>query len=122
MKLFQRGAARAKDFDNDTPYIIMFGPDRCGSTDKVHFILRHQNPKTGEWEEKHFKEPPSVPHDRLTHLYGLVIYPDNKFEIRIDGVKKAGGSLLTDMTPAINPPKDIDDPTDSKPKDWVDAD
>lgn len=32
-------------------------------------------------------------------------------------VKK--GSLLTHMRPAINPPKMIDDPSDSKPEDWV---
>jgi hypothetical protein len=25
-----------------------------------------------------------------------------------------------DLTPPINPPKEIDDPTDSKPADWVD--
>jgi|EP01047_Picozoa_sp_COSAG01_P036379 hypothetical protein len=24
------------------------------------------------------------------------------------------------MTPSVNPPKQIDDPTDSKPEDWVD--
>lgn len=33
---------------------------------------------------------------------------------------KAKGSLLEDMNPPVNPPKEIDDPTDSKPDDWVD--
>lgn len=28
------------------------------------------------------------------------------------------GSLLTDFTPAVNPPKFIDDATDIKPADW----
>merc|ERR1719379_2094438 len=106
-------------FDADTPYVIMFGPDRCGATDKVHFILRHRNPVTDAWEEKHAKEVPSVPHDQQTHLYGLVIMPDNSFEILIDGVQKASGNLLTSMTPSINPPKEIDDPTDALPADWV---
>ncbi|VAI54890.1 unnamed protein product [Triticum turgidum subsp. durum] len=36
----------AKEFDNDTPYTIMFGPDKCGSTNKVHFIL-----KPDDWDE-----------------------------------------------------------------------
>lgn len=120
VKVFDRKEAKAEDFDNDTPYIIMFGPDRCGGTDKVHFILQHQNPKTGKWEEKHLKEPPRVPDDDLTHLYTLIINPDNSFEVQVDGVKKASGDLLTSMDPPINPPKDIDDASDSKPGDWVD--
>ena len=28
------------------------------------------------------------------------------------------GSLLEDMTPPVNPPEEIDDPTDSRPADW----
>jgi len=120
VKLFDRGDQAAKDFDDSTPYIIMFGPDKCGSTDKVHFILKHQNPKSGKWEEKHFKEPPSVPRDDKTHLYGLVINPDNSFAIMLDGKSKASGNLLTSMEPPINPPKEIDDPDDSKPGEWID--
>mmetsp|Transcript_59870 Transcript_59870/g.129786 ORF Transcript_59870/g.129786 Transcript_59870/m.129786 type:complete len:548 (-) Transcript_59870:193-1836(-) len=119
VKLFNSESGQARDFDNETPYVIMFGPDRCGATDKVHFILRHKSPKTQEWEEKHFKDPPNVPHDQLSHLYGLVINPDNTFEIQIDGQRKAEGSLLTSMQPPVNPPKEIDDPFDKKPADWV---
>ena len=33
-----------------TPYTIMFGPDKCGNDDKLHFIFRHKHPKTGEFE------------------------------------------------------------------------
>lgn len=120
VKLFNRADQAPKDFDDETPYVIMFGPDRCGSTDKVHFILKHRNPKTGSWEEKHFKEPPSAPRDEKTHLYGLLIKPDNTFEIQLDGTSKASGNLLSSMEPPINPPKEIDDPHDSKPNDWVD--
>jgi hypothetical protein len=28
---------------------------------------------------------------------------------------------LTDFNPPVNPPKEIDDPEDKKPEDWVDA-
>ena len=28
------------------------------------------------------------------------------------------GNLLTDMTPAVNPAAEIEDPEDSKPEDW----
>ena len=46
--------------------------------------------------------------------------PDNSFEILIDGESAKKGSLLEDFEPAVNPPKEIDDPTDSKPSTWVD--
>merc|ERR550532_2229809 len=120
LKLFDSEGQEAAQFTDSTPHVIMFGPDRCGTTDKVHFILRHRSPKTGEWEEKHCRDPPSLPNDERTHLYGLVINPDNSFEIYIDAEKKTSGNLLTSMQPSINPTKEIDDPTDSKPSDWVD--
>jgi calnexin len=58
------------EMNNETPYTIMFGPDRCGSgNDKVHFIMQHQNPISHEWEEKHFNDPATVFVDVSTHLY-----------------------------------------------------
>mmetsp|Transcript_33506 Transcript_33506/g.72530 ORF Transcript_33506/g.72530 Transcript_33506/m.72530 type:complete len:480 (+) Transcript_33506:137-1576(+) len=110
----------ADEFNDDTPYIIMFGPDRCGATDKVHFILKHKSPKTNVWEEKHFKDAPRVPADSHTHLYGLVLNPDNSFEVQIDGLVKASGNLLSSMEPPVNPAQEIDDPSDFKPAEWVD--
>jgi calnexin len=103
-----------------TPYAIMFGPDKCGSTNKVHFILQHLNPKSGLWEEKHYKEAPMAKTDKKTHLYTLYIKPDNGFEIYIDKKLSKSGNLLTDMTPSVNPDEMIDDPEDKKPADWVD--
>lgn len=38
----------------------------------------------------------------------------------IDGVSKKSGSLFEDFNPPFNPPEEIDDPSDSKPDDWVD--
>ncbi len=50
-----------KALNNDSPYSIMFGPDKCfRDTNKVHFIFQHENPKTKDWEEKHFKDAPKV--------------------------------------------------------------
>lgn len=106
--------------DSDTPYVIMFGPDKCGATNKLHFILRHKNPVSGVWEEKHLKGAPSVPVDTKTHLYTLVVRPDNTFQALIDGSSVAAGNLLESMDPPINPPAMIDDPADVKPADWVD--
>lgn len=56
----------------------MFGPDKCGEDYKLHFIFRHKNPKTGEYEEKHAKRPDvdlkKFYLDKKTHLYTLGIY------------------------------------------------
>lgn len=109
-----------EEFNGDTDYIVMFGPDKCGSTDKVHFIFKHKHKITGEFEEKHLKSPPSIKNDQLTHLYTLVIRTDNTYEIFIDQESVSKGELLNDFEPPVNPPKEIDDPDDKKPEDWVD--
>eukprot|EP01041_Mallomonas_annulata_P011429 gene11429-23905_t len=109
-----------KNLDNKTPYSIMFGPDKCGTHNKVHFIVNHQNPISKEWEEKHFKDAPPIRGDKKTHLYTLHIKNDNSFEIFIDKKSSKKGDLFNDMEPPFNPPAEIDDPTDFKPSNWVD--
>ncbi|KAK9811492.1 hypothetical protein WJX72_004772 [[Myrmecia] bisecta] len=113
------------DFDPEsleeaTPYSIMFGPDKCGGTNKVHLILKHTSP-SGDVEEKHLQTPPLVETDKLSHVYTVVLKPDNTYAVLIDGVEKKAGSILEDFEPAINPPEEIDDPEDKKPEDWVDT-
>ncbi|KAI9043387.1 calnexin [Aspergillus affinis] len=121
LKLLQENKKlHAEEFSNATPYVIMFGPDKCGATNKVHFIFRHKNPKTGEYEEKHLKAPPAARTSKLTSLYTLVIKPDQTFQILIDGESVKEGTLLEDFNPPVNPEKEIDDPKDKKPSDWVD--
>jgi calnexin len=40
MKLLQDNKAlHAEEFSNSSPYIIMFGPDKCGATNKVSLAL-----------------------------------------------------------------------------------
>ncbi|KAJ0973499.1 hypothetical protein J5N97_021458 [Dioscorea zingiberensis] len=109
-----------KEFNNESPYSIMFGPDKCGSTNKVHFILKHKNPKTGEFVEHHLKYPPSVPSDKLSHVYTAILKPDNKLQILIDGEEKKKSNFFSadDFEPALIPPETIPDPDDKKPEDW----
>ncbi|KAJ3197041.1 hypothetical protein HK101_006504 [Irineochytrium annulatum] len=109
-----------ENFNDKTPYTIMFGPDRCGSTNKVHFIFRHLSP-LGDWEEKHVNSPPIAKTDKTSSLYTLIVRPDNSFEMLVNNESVKKGSLLEDFTPAVNPPKEIDDPEDTKPSDWVDV-
>lgn len=89
---------------------------------QLHFIFRHKNPKTGESEEKHAKKPTgnfqSVFDGKKTHLFTLVVRPDNSYEVFVDQASVNSGNLLEDVTPAVNPPKEIDDPNDKKPEDW----
>ena len=123
------GGAYVKVFDDTvavdavspaSPYTIMFGPDKCGSNNKIHFIFPHKNPVTQTWEEKHQNETGVLKGDKKTHLYTLSLQADNNFAVYIDKVLSKRGSLLTHMKPAVNPPVNIDDPTDFKPSDWVD--
>ena len=52
----------------------MFGPDKCGMTSKIHFIVQFENPVTGEIEEKHSKHSTDNMgffDDKKTHLFTL---------------------------------------------------
>eukprot|EP00494_Astrolonche_serrata_P034032 UN34301 len=120
--LSDREGFKPADVTNETPYTVMFGPDKCGGTDKVHFIWKFKNPKSGEYVEHHLKNPPSTvgTSDRRSHVYTLVIRSDNTFEMFVDRDSKAKGSLLDAFDPPLNPPKEIDDPDDEKPDEWVD--
>ena len=51
-------------------------------------------------------------------MYTLILHPDNTFEYRIDNVKEAGGKLEDGWE--FLAPREIPDPADKKPADWVD--
>ncbi|XP_047156107.1 calnexin homolog isoform X2 [Vigna umbellata] len=111
---------KPKEFDNESPYSIMFGPDKCGATNKVHFIFKHKNPKSGEYVEHHLKHPPSVPSDKLSHVYTAILTADNEVQVLIDGEQKKKANFLSadDFEPPLIPSKTIPDPEDKKPEDW----
>jgi calnexin len=88
---------------------------------QVHFIFKHKNPLTGEYEEKHLKSPPLAKITKQSTLYTLIVNPDQTYEIRIDGKEAKKGSLFEDFSPAVIPPIEIEDPEDKKPEDWVDT-
>jgi len=48
----------------------------------------------------------------------LIVRPDNTFEIKVDHKVINEGSLLSEFSPPVNPPMEIDDPADTKPSDW----
>ncbi|XP_047433617.1 calmegin [Mugil cephalus] len=120
--LSDTGSLNLEQFHDRTPYTIMFGPDKCGEDYKLHFIFRHKNPLNKDTEEKHAKRADvdlkKFYTDKKTHLYTLVLNPDNSYEMFIDQSSVSRGNLLHDVVPPVNPPKEIDDPNDSKPEDW----
>jgi len=101
-----------KGGEKETKYNIMFGPDICGYTKRVHLILSKKG------TNHLIKEDISCESDELTHVYTAVLEPDNTFKVYIDGVEKKSGSIPDNWD--ILPPKKINDPAQSKPSDWVD--
>ncbi|XP_029474508.1 LOW QUALITY PROTEIN: calreticulin-like [Rhinatrema bivittatum] len=120
-----------EDLSGDSTYYIMFGPDICGSgTKKVHVIFTYKQKNHLINKDIRCKD------DEYTHLYTLIVRPDNSYEVKIDNEKVESGSLEEDwnMLPAkkikdpnAKQPDDwderekIDDPEDKKPEDWEDA-
>jgi len=105
----------AAKFGGDTQYGIMFGPDICGSNKRTHVILHSEDKGEGLLIKK------DVPceTDVFTHLYTLVVRPDNTFEVFVDNKSVRKGKLEDEFD--FLEPKEIKDPNESKPEDWVDA-
>eukprot|EP01080_Neovahlkampfia_damariscottae_P001802 gene1802-944_t len=103
-----------ENFDGSSEYGIMFGPDVCGSTKKVHLILNY-NGKNVDWKKTNNVGALS---DTNAHVYTAIIKSDGSYEVLIDGEKKESGTLLEDWP--LLAPKTIDDPSAKKPADWVD--
>jgi len=102
-----------QNFNGDSKYNIMFGPDICGSsTRRVHVIFSHDG------TNHLIKKTINAETDIYTHVYTLIVKPDNTYEVRIDNKEVAKGSLEEDWD--MLPPKQILDPNASKPSDWDD--
>merc|ERR1711934_254742 len=103
----------AEKFNGDSKYNIMFGPDICGSsTKKTHVIFNYKEKNLDKKTEVRAES------DTLSHLYTLIVKPDNTYEVQIDMNKVDSGSLAEGWS--FLEPKEIRDPDEKKPKDWVD--
>ena len=66
------------DFHGETDYNIMFGPDICGpGTKKVHVIFNYKG------KNHLIKKDIRCKDDEYTHVYTLIVTPDNKYEVSI---------------------------------------
>ncbi|KAL8568873.1 hypothetical protein ACOMHN_061449 [Nucella lapillus] len=100
------------DMFSETPYLIMFGPDICGSDKKVHVIFNYRGKNLS------IKKKIKCKFDELTHMYTLVVRPDNTYEVLIDHRRTESGELEADWD--FLEPKKIPDPRAFKPTHWDD--
>jgi calreticulin len=103
-----------KAFGDPTPYNIMFGPDKCGYTKRTHLIFNYKGKNVLKKSDLAYKQE----NDGTSHVYRLVLKPDNTARVEIDEEKIYEGSLKEDWE--LLAPKEILDPADKKPSDWVD--
>jgi calreticulin len=107
------GAFDQAKFEGASEYNIMFGPDICGSsTKKTHVIFNYKGKNLDKKKEVRAES------DTLSHLYTLIVKPDNTYEVQIDMNKVDSGSLEEGWD--FLEPKQIRDPDEKKPSDWVD--
>merc|ERR1711970_1361951 len=96
------------EMHGDSEYNIMFGPDICGySTKKVHVIFNYKGKNHLINKDIKCKD------DETTHIYTLIVTPDNKYKVLIDNAEEAAGALEEDWD--FLPAKKIKDPEASKP-------
>merc|ERR1711966_618992 len=101
-----------KAFHGETKYNIMFGPDICGMTKRTHLIFNYKEKNLLKDKDLRTES------DELTHVYTLIVKPDNTWSVSIDGEEVEAGKLADGWK--FLEDKEIDDPEDKKPADWVD--
>jgi len=102
-------------FGDPTVYNIMFGPDKCGYNKRTHLIFNYKGKNVLKKSDLSYKQDG----DGTSHLYTLVVKPDNTVLVEVDQEKLYEGSIKEDWE--VLKPKTINDPDDKKPSDWVDT-
>merc|ERR1739848_289127 len=102
-------------FGDPTVYNIMFGPDKCGYNKRTHLIFNYKGKNVLKKSDLSYKQDG----DGTSHLYTLIVKPDNTVRVEVDQEKLYEGSIKEDWE--VLKPKEINDPDDKKPSDWVDT-
>merc|ERR1712151_514633 len=102
-------------FGDPTPYNIMFGPDKCGYTKRTHLIFNYKGNNVLKKSDLSYKQEK----EGTSHLYRMILKPDNTVRVEIDEEKIYEGSIKEDWE--VLKPKEISDPEDKKPDDWADS-
>jgi len=101
-------------FGDPTVYNIMFGPDKCGYTKRTHLIFNYKGKNVLKKSDLSYKQE----NEGTSHLYRMILKPDNTVRVEIDEEKIYEGSIKDDWE--VLKPKEISDPDDKKPDDWTD--
>merc|ERR1712086_704050 len=101
-------------FGDPTVYNIMFGPDKCGYTKRTHLIFNYKGTNVLKKADLDYKQDV----DGTSHLYTMILKPDNTVRVEIDQEKIYEGSVKEDWE--VLAAKKISDPDDKKPDDWSD--
>merc|ERR1711957_934982 len=101
-------------FGDPTVYNIMFGPDKCGYTKRTHLVFNYKGKHVLKKSDLAYKQEG----EGTSHLYRMVLKPDNSVRVEIDEEKIYEGSMTDDWE--LLKPKEISDPEDKKPGDWSD--
>lgn len=104
----------ASKFGDPTPYSIMFGPDKCGYTKRTHLIFTYKGKNVLKKNDLAYKQEG----EGTSHLYTMVLKPDNTVVVELDQEEVYKGNLKEDWE--VLKPKEISDPKDEKPADWSD--
>merc|ERR1719178_499933 len=101
-------------FGDPTVYNIMFGPDKCGYTKRTHLIFQYKGKNVLKKSDLDYKQEG----EGTSHLYRLTLFKNNSVSVDIDQENVYSGNLKDDWE--LLEPKEISDPEDKKPDDWVD--
>jgi calreticulin len=101
-------------FGDPTPYYIMFGPDKCGYNKRTHLIFNYNGENVLKTSDIDWKQDDN----EVSTLYRLTVKADGSVAVKIGKEDVYTGKIEDDWK--LLPEKEIDDPDDKKPSDWVD--
>lgn len=120
-KLVSDDSFNPSNFSDQVRYEVMFGPDICGSENRVKFIYTKDT--HNESFQSELRTPPMARKSELLTLYTLIIRANLEVEIRINGETAKKGHMINTphfMKPALSVPQFIPDTSVRKPEDWDD--
>merc|ERR1712232_1087831 len=87
--------------------------DKCGYTKRTHLIFSYKGKNVLKKSDLDYKQEG----EGTSHLYRMILKPDNTVRVEIDEEKIYEGSIKEDWE--VLKPKTIPDPEDKKPSDWA---
>ena len=110
-------------FTEETKYAVMFGPDMCGTTNRVQFILQIYNPSLKKYVEHHLTEVIPTSQEEEILYKAILDFEENQLRIEVDGnvaMNKNWEDVPELFEPPLDPPEVIIDEEQQKPDDWDD--